>query len=102
MGTIQKRGTRCVGPGEEVYEGMLIGENSRDQDMIVNITKAKQLTNVRAAGSDENIQITPPKKLSLEEAIVFIEEDELIEITPQFIRLRKRHLKEADRKRASS
>jgi GTP-binding protein len=100
IGSIQKRGELFVSPGDEVYEGMIVGENSRDNDLVVNITRPKQLTNVRAAGADENILITPAKKLTLEQAIVFIEEDELIEVTPSFIRLRKRHLKEVDRKRA--
>lgn len=100
IGTIQKRGTLFIGPGEEVYEGMVVGENSRDNDLIVNITKPKQLTNVRAAGSDENILIIPARKFSLEEAIVFIEDDELIEITPHFLRLRKRFLSEIERKKA--
>jgi GTP-binding protein len=79
---------------------MIIGENSRDQDLIVNITKAKQLTNVRAAGSDENVLVIPARKMSLEQGIVYIEDDELIEITPRFIRLRKKQMKEVDRKKA--
>ena len=94
IGAIQKRGILFVGPGDEVYEGMIVGENSREQDLVVNVTRAKQLTNVRASGADENILITPAQKLSLEEAIVYIAEDELIEITPRFIRLRKKKLKE--------
>jgi len=98
--TLQKRGELFVSPGDEVYEGMVVGENSRDNDLVVNVTRTKQLTNVRAAGSDENILITPAKKLTLEQAIVFIEDDELIEVTPSFIRLRKKFLKEVDRKRA--
>lgn len=99
IGQLQKRGTLFVSPGDEVYEGMIVGENSRDNDLVVNVTKGKQLTNVRAAGSDENILITPAKKLTLEQSIDFIEEDELIEITPHFLRTRKRALKEVDRKR---
>jgi GTP-binding protein len=99
IGSIQKRGELFVSPGDEVYEGMIVGENGRDNDLVVNITRPKQLTNVRASGSDENILITPAKKLTLEQAIVFIEDDELIEVTPSFIRLRKRLLKEVDRKR---
>ncbi len=99
IGTLQKRGELFVSPGDEVYEGMVVGENSRDNDLVVNVTRGKQLTNVRAAGSDENILIIPAKKLTLEQAIVFIEDDELIEVTPSFIRLRKRQLKEVDRKR---
>ena len=99
IGSIQKRGELFVSPGDEVYEGMVVGENSRDNDLVVNVTKPKQLTNVRASGSDENVMITPAKKMTLEEAIVYIEDDELIEVTPSFIRLRKRNLKEGDRKR---
>lgn len=97
IGNLQKRGALFVSPGEEVYEGMVVGENSRNNDMVVNITKPKHLTNIRAAGSDENILVIPAKKLSLEQAIVYIEEDELIEITPNFIRMRKKQLKAADR-----
>lgn len=99
IGTLQKRGELFVSPGDEVYEGIIVGENSRDNDLVVNVTRPKQLTNVRASGADENILITPARKMTLEQAIVFIEEDELIEVTPSFIRLRKRHLKEVDRKR---
>jgi GTP-binding protein len=96
---LQDRSTLFVSPGDEVYEGMVVGENSRDNDLVVNVTKAKQLTNVRASGSDENIILTPPRRFTLEQAIDFIEDDEQIEVTPNFIRMRKRHLKEADRKR---
>ncbi len=98
--TLQERGTLFVAPGDEVYEGMIVGENSRDNDLIVNVTKEKQLTNIRAAGSDENIILTPPRKFTLETAIDFINEDEFVEITPKNIRLRKRFMKENDRKRA--
>jgi GTP-binding protein len=101
IGSIQQRGTLFVSPGEEVYEGMIVGENSRDNDLIVNVTKPKQLTNVRAAGSDEMIMVTPARKWTLEQAIVYIEDDELIEVTPHFVRMRKRGLKEADRKKSS-
>lgn len=96
---LQDRSTLFVSPGDEVYEGMVVGENSRDNDLIVNVTKAKQLTNVRASGSDENIILTPPRRFTLEQAIDFIEDDEQIEVTPRFVRMRKRYLKEADRKR---
>ncbi len=96
---IQKRGTLFVKPGDEVYAGMVVGEHSRDNDLIVNITKAKQLTNVRSSGKDENILLTPPRKLTLEDAINYIEDDEFVEITPKNIRLRKIHLSELDRKR---
>jgi len=99
IGQIQKRGTLFVSPGDEVYEGMVVGENSRDNDLIVNVTKGKQLTNVRASGTDENVLITPAKKFTLEQAIDFIEEDELMEVTPHFLRTRKKYLKEVERKR---
>lgn len=97
---LQERGSLFVSPGEEVYEGMIVGENSRDNDMVINVTKEKQLTNVRAAGSDENIILTPPRRFTLETAIDFINDDEVVEITPKSIRLRKRLMKEHERKRA--
>jgi len=96
---LQERGSLFVKPGDEVYEGMVVGEHSRDNDIVVNATKAKQLTNVRAAGSDENIILTPPRKFTLEQAIDYIADDELVEVTPNFIRLRKMFLNEIDRKR---
>jgi GTP-binding protein len=96
---IQERGTLFVGPGEEVYEGMVVGENSRENDLIVNVVRGKQLTNVRASGSDENIILTPPRNFTLEQAIDYVQDDELVEVTPHFIRLRKRYLSENDRKR---
>lgn len=95
---LQKRAVLFVAPGEDVYEGMIVGQNSRENDLVVNITKEKQLTNVRSAGKDENILITPPRKFTLEEAINFIEKDELVEITPKNIRLRKYYLNEIERK----
>ena len=98
---IQPRGRLFIGPQAEVYEGMIVGIHTRDNDLVVNITKEKQLTNVRAAGTDENIILSPPIRLTLEYALEFIEEDELVEITPKSIRLRKKFLKEHDRKRAS-
>jgi len=98
---LQDRGTLFIGPGEAVYEGMIIGIHNRENDLTVNALKAKQLTNVRAAGSDENIQLSPPLRLSLEGALEFIDDDELVEITPQSIRLRKKHLQEVDRRRAA-
>ncbi len=98
---IQERGILFKKPGDEVYEGMIVGENNRDNDMIVNLTKGKQLTNVRASGSDENIILTPPRVFTLEKAIDYIEDDELVEVTPSSINLRKRYLKEVDRKRNS-
>jgi GTP-binding protein len=89
-----------VAPSDEVYEGQVVGIHSRDNDLVVNPLKAKQLTNIRAAGSDENILLTPPIRFSLEQALEFIENDELVEITPHAIRIRKRFLKEHERKRA--
>ncbi len=98
---LQERGRMLVSPGEEVYEGQVVGIHSRDNDLTVNPLKAKQLTNIRAAGSDENILLTPPIRFSLEQALEFIEPDELVEITPKAIRIRKRHLKEFERKKAN-
>ena len=98
---LQERGSLFLGHGAPVYEGMIVGIHSRGNDLIVNPTKAKQLTNIRAAGSDENIVLTPPIRYSLEQALEFIDDDELLEVTPKNIRLRKKLLKETDRKRAS-
>ncbi|MCK9507388.1 MAG: translational GTPase TypA [Pigmentiphaga sp.] len=98
---LQDRGRMFVSPGEALYEGMIIGIHSRDNDLVVNPIKGKQLTNVRASGSDEAVRLVPPIQLSLEYAVEFIADDELVEVTPQNIRLRKRHLKEHERKRAS-
>jgi GTP-binding protein len=98
---IQERGRLFVGPGEKLYEGMIIGIHSRENDLVVNPIKTKKLTNIRAAGKDDAILLTPPIQLTLEYAVEFIADDELVEITPESIRIRKRHLKEADRKRAS-
>lgn len=98
--SLQERGRLFIGPGEEVYEGMIIGIHSRENDLVVNPLKGKQLTNVRASGSDENIVLTPPIPVTLERGLEFIDDDELVEVTPHFIRLRKRYLKESDRKRA--
>src|SRR5690242_20636849 len=98
---LQERGRMFVSPGDPVYEGMIIGIHSRDNDLIVNPIKTKQLTNIRAAGKDEAILLTPPIELTLEYAVEFIGDDELAEITPKSIRLRKRHLKEHERKRES-
>lgn len=98
---LQERGKMFVSPGEEVYEGMIVGEHVRGNDLTVNPLKAKQLTNIRAAGSDENIMLTPPIKLTLEQALEFIDDDELVEITPHHLRVRKKHLLEVQRKRAA-
>lgn len=96
---LQERGQLILGPQVDVYEGMIVGINSRNEDMVVNPTKGKQLTNVRAAGSDENVILTPPINMSLERALEFIDDDELVEITPTQMRLRKKILKAIDRKR---
>jgi len=98
---LEERGPIMIEPGTEVYEGMIIGENAKEQDLEVNPLKAKQLTNFRASGKDENIRLTPPKKLTLEQAIAYIGDDELVEVTPGFIRLRKRLLDPHERKRAA-
>ncbi|MCD8522289.1 MAG: translational GTPase TypA [Saccharospirillaceae bacterium] len=98
--TLQERGRLFVSPGLEVYEGMIVGLHSRDNDLVVNPTKAKQLTNVRASGTDEAINLTPPVKHTLEQALEFIEDDELVEVTPTSIRLRKKFLTENERKRS--
>lgn len=98
---LQERGRLFIEPQAVCYEGMIVGIHSRDNDLVVNVTKEKQLTNIRASGSDENIILTPPIRLSLEQALEFIDDDELVEVTPQSIRLRKKSLKEHDRKRAA-
>jgi GTP-binding protein len=98
---LQERGKLFIGHAEEVYEGMVIGIHSRDNDLVVNPLKAKQLTNIRAAGTDENLILTPPIRMTLEQALEFIDDDELVEVTPESIRIRKRHLLEHERKRES-
>jgi GTP-binding protein len=98
---LQERGRMFVSPGDKLYEGMIVGIHSRDNDLVVNPIREKKLTNVRASGKDEHIDLVPPIKLTLEYAVEFISDDELVEVTPQTIRLRKRFLKETDRKRAS-
>ena len=98
---LQERGRMFVNPGDPVYEGMVIGIHSRDNDLVVNPTKGKQLTNIRASGHDEAVVLTPPFQLTLESAVEFIADDELAEITPKSIRIRKRHLQEHERKRAA-
>jgi GTP-binding protein len=101
LDNLQKRTELFIGPGEDVYEGMIFGENSRPDEMPANPTKAKQLTNIRASGSDDAIKLTPPKRLTLELAIEWIAEDELVEVTPNAIRVRKRYLSESERKQAA-
>jgi GTP-binding protein len=97
---IQERGVFFIDPGEDIYEGQVIGENSRADDMGVNITKTKKLSNVRASGTDDKVKIVPAIKFSLEQALEYIQKDEMVEVTPNYIRLRKVYLKETDRKRA--
>ncbi len=101
LNMLQERGRLLVGDGDEVYEGQLVGIHAKDNDLTVNALRAKQLTNMRAAGKDDGIQLTPPIRMSLEQALDFIDDDELVEVTPKAIRLRKKHLTENDRKRAS-
>jgi GTP-binding protein len=96
---LQERGKMFASPGDEVYEGQLVGIHSRDNDLVVNPLKGKQLTNVRASGKDDAIALVPPIKMTLEQALEFIENDELVEVTPSEIRLRKKFLKEHERKR---
>jgi GTP-binding protein len=98
---LQNRGRLMIGPNDEVYEGMVVGIHSRGNDLTVNPMKEKKLTNMRAAGSDENILLNSPLRLTLEQALEFIEDDELVEVTPRAIRVRKRYLTEIERKRAS-
>jgi GTP-binding protein len=100
LNNLQERAELFVGPGEHVYEGMIVGENSRPGDMDVNVGKEKKLTNMRTTASDENIQLEPPRRITLEYAMEYIEEDELIEVTPENIRLRKRELLAHERKKA--
>jgi GTP-binding protein len=97
---LEERGPMFIDPGTAVYQGMMIGEHSRGNDLDVNVLKGKQLTNIRAAGKDEAVRLTPPRKMSLEQAIAYIDDDELVEVTPKSIRLRKRFLDPEDRKRA--
>jgi GTP-binding protein len=97
---LQDRGKLFVGPGEDVYEGQIIGLHARENDLVVNPMKGKKLTNIRAAGKDDAVQLTPHVRMTLEQAMEFINDDELVEVTPDHIRLRKRHLKEHERKRA--
>ena len=97
--TVEERGTAFIGPATKVYEGMVVGEYSRENDLNVNVCKEKKLTNMRAAGKDENIIISPHREMGLEAALEWIAEDELVEVTPQSIRLRKKILKQAERPR---
>ena len=101
LGKLDDRGRMFVKPNDPVYEGMIVGIHSRDNDLVVNATRTKQLTNFRVSGKEDAIKVTPPIDLTLEYGVEFIDDDELVEITPKSIRVRKRHLSEHDRKRAS-
>jgi GTP-binding protein len=94
---LQDRGMMFIGHGDKVYQGMVVGEHSRDNDLEINVLRAKQLTNVRASGADEAVTLVPPKKMSLEEMMAYIEEDELVEVTPKSLRLRKKLLTAQER-----
>jgi GTP-binding protein len=100
LDALQTRGKMFVGPGVTCYEGMIVGEHAKDNDLVVNVSKAKQLTNMRAASADKSIMLSPPVTFTLEEALEYIEDDELVEITPKSIRLRKRLLTANERKKA--
>jgi len=102
MDKLQDRGRFFIDPGEQVYMGQVIGEHTRERDLVINVCKTKKLTNVRAAGTDEKVMLPPPIKFSLEEALEYIQEDELVEITPKSMRLRKILLDPLARKRANS
>ncbi|RZV50497.1 MAG: translational GTPase TypA, partial [Sphingomonadaceae bacterium] len=99
LNALEDRGILFVSPGEKLYAGMVIGENAKPQDLEVNAQKSKQLTNFRASGKDEGIRLTPPKRMTLEQAIAYIQDDELVEVTPKSIRLRKRYLDTHERKK---
>ena len=102
LDNLQMRGKFFVSPGDRVYEGQVIGESNKEGDIVVNAQKSKKLTNMRASGSDESVRLTPPIIMSLEEALEYINDDELVEVTPKSIRIRKTILNELDRKRAMS
>ena len=101
LDALYDRGMFFVKPGQDVYEGQVVGEHCKDKDITVNVVKAKQMSNVRAAGKDDASRVRPARIMSLEECLEYIQDDELVEITPQAIRIRKRYLKEVDRKRYS-
>jgi GTP-binding protein len=101
LNALEERGVLFISPGEKLYEGMVIGENAKPQDLEVNPLKSKQLTNFRSTGKDEAVRLTPPRKMTLEQAIAYIQDDELVEVTPKSIRLRKRYLDPHERKKAS-
>jgi GTP-binding protein len=97
---LQDRGTMFINPGDKVYQGMIVGEHSRDNDLDINVLKGKQLTNIRAAGKDDALILTPPRKMSMEDMISYINDDELLEVTPQSLRLRKKYLTPNERTQA--
>jgi GTP-binding protein len=99
---LQDRGTFFIQANVDIYEGQVIGENNRPGDLVINVTKTKKLTNIRASGTDEKIKLTPPREFSLEEALEYIQGDEYVEVTPKSIRLRKIYLKENERKRSKN
>ena len=99
LNNLQDRGKFFVAPNEEIYAGQVIGENSRENDLVINVTKTKKLSNMRSSGNDEKVKLTPPIVFSLEEALEYIQKDEYVEVTPESIRLRKIFLKEVERKR---
>src|SRR5437773_9354947 len=99
LDNLQERGSLFVGAAEQVYEGQVVGEHCRDNDLPVNVCREKKMTNVRAAGADKSIILKPPRQMTLEQALEYIEEDELVEVTPAAIRLRKVFLKESDRRK---
>jgi GTP-binding protein len=101
LDNLQQRGEMLVGPGETVYEGMIVGENARAGDMVVNVVREKQKTNIRTHAADDAIKLVPPRELTIETAIEFIADDELVEVTPRHLRVRKRLLREQDRRRAA-
>jgi len=96
---LEDRGPMMIEPGWKVYNGMIVGEHTRDNDLIVNVLKGKQLTNIRTTSKDEAVRLTPPIKMTLEKALAYIQDDELVEVTPKSIRLRKKLLDENDRKK---
>ena len=100
LDTLQERGRLFVAPGDDCYEGMIVGESAKEGDMVVNVEKTKNLGNQRSSSADKAIQLTPPITFTLEEALEYIEDDELVEVTPQSVRLRKRLLSATDRKKA--
>ena len=99
LDNLQLRGELLVGPGEQVYEGMIVGENARAGDMVVNAVREKQKTNIRTHAADDAVKLVPPRELTIETAIEFIADDELLEVTPRYLRVRKRVLREQDRRR---